>query len=113
VDKNTILSSGGYKLSITQTRTTHDNRKEYPQVYAVKPGPVYIQHIPNLQYVSQEMNTVFHMDWTGHPEPLDEEWVLAKIVNQLKRISKEALGYKFKLMPHEIIWHNSNENNKY
>lgn len=101
-------------MNITQIKeTTHDNRKIFPQVYAVKPGPVYIQQIPNLQYVSQEMNTVFHMDWAGHPEPLNEEWILAKIVNQLKRISKESLGYKFKLMPHEIIWHDSNENNKY
>ncbi|WP_337102601.1 GyrI-like domain-containing protein [Paenibacillus sp. YIM B09110] len=92
---------------------THDNRKIYPQVYMIKPGPVTIQQIPNLQYVSQEMNTAFHMDWTGHPEPLGEQSMLAKVVNQLKRISKESLGYKFKLMPHEIIWHNSNVNDTY
>jgi hypothetical protein len=53
------------------------------------------------------------MNWAGHPEPVDEMWILSKIVNQLKRISKDSIGYKFKLMPHEIIWHNSNENNKY
>lgn len=50
-------------MNIPQIKeTAHDNRKVYPQVYAVKPGPVYIQQIPNLQYVSQEMNTAFHMD---------------------------------------------------
>jgi hypothetical protein len=53
------------------------------------------------------------MDWTGHPQPIDEQWVAWKIVNQIKRISKESLDYKFKLMPPEIIWHESNDNNKY
>ncbi|MDF2571678.1 MAG: hypothetical protein K0R55_3282 [Sporomusa sp.] len=101
-------------MSIVQIKQiTHDNRKLFPQVYAVKPGTVQILQIPSLQYVSQEMNTSFHMDWTGHPQPLDELWVAWKIVNQIKRISKESLDYKFKLMPPEIIWHDSNENNKY
>jgi len=100
-------------MESTQIKITHDHRKIYPQVYTVKPGPVHFQQIPSLSYVSQEMNTTFHMNWAGHPEPVDEMWILSKIVNQLKRISKESFGYKFKLMPHEIIWHNSNENNKY
>jgi hypothetical protein len=101
-------------LNISQIKQiTHDNRKLFPHVYAVKPGSLQIQQIPNLQYVSQEMNTAFDMDWTGHPQPLDEQLVVWKIVNQLKRISKELLGYKFKLMPPEIIWQDSNENNKY
>ncbi|SEC18268.1 GyrI-like domain-containing protein [Paenibacillus sp. GP183] len=101
-------------MNISQIKQiTHDNRKLYPQVYAVKPGSVHIQQIPNLQYVSQEMNTSFHMDWTGHPQPLDEQWVVWKIVNQVKRISKGSLDYKFKLMPPEIIWQDSNENNRY
>lgn len=101
-------------MNISQIKqTTHDNRKLYPQVYAVKPGTLQIQQIPSLQYVSQEMNTAFDMDWTGHPQPLDEQLVVWKIVNQIKRISKESLGYKFKLMPPEIVWHDSNENNRY
>lgn len=92
---------------------TNDNRKVYPQVYAVKPGPVHIQQIPNLQYVSQEMNTAFHMNWAGRPEPLDEQWIVCKIVNQLKQTAKKTLGYKFKLMPPEIIWHELKEDQKY
>lgn len=92
---------------------THDNRKIYPHVYAVKSGPAQILQLPKLQYVSQEMNTTFHMNWAGHPEPLDEKWIVWKIVNQLKQITKNSWGYKFKLMPHEIIWHGLNENDKY
>ncbi|WP_158453695.1 hypothetical protein [Paenibacillus beijingensis] len=41
----------------------HDHRKIYPQVYALKPGAVSIQQVPRLQYVSQQMNTAFHMNW--------------------------------------------------
>ncbi|WP_240421188.1 hypothetical protein [Paenibacillus periandrae] len=65
--------------AVLSKQTTHDNRKIYPQVYAVKPGPVQILQIPKLQYVSQEMNTAFHMNWAGHPEPLDEQWIVWKI----------------------------------
>ncbi|WP_155971980.1 hypothetical protein [Paenibacillus sp. Soil522] len=90
----------------------HDHRKIYPQVYALKPGDVNIQQIPKLQYVSQQMNTAFHMNWAGHPEPIDEQWIVVKIANQLKQITKNTLGYQFKLMPHEIIWHGLNECNQ-
>lgn len=92
---------------------THDNRKVFSQVYTVKPGPVNIEQIPKLQYISQEMNTAFHMDWAGRPEPLSEQWIVWKIVNQLKQITKKSFEYKFKLMPPEIIWHESSENNKF
>lgn len=92
---------------------THDNRKVYPQVYGVKRGTVHIQHIPKLNYVSQDMTTAFHMDWAGRPEPIDESWVVWKIVNQLKQITKTTVGYKFKLMPPEIIWRESIGNGKH
>ncbi|WP_282940514.1 hypothetical protein [Paenibacillus sp. RC67] len=101
------------ECSVQIKQITHDNRKIYPQVYALKPGHVHIQQIPKLHYVSQEMNTAFHMNWVSHPEPTDEQWIVVKIVNQLKQISKRSLGYKFKLMPHEIIWHGIFENNKH
>jgi hypothetical protein len=91
----------------------HDQRKIYSQVYSQKPGPTCIQQIPSLQYVSQQMNTTFHMNWAGHPEPIDEQWIVVKIVNQLKQITKKTLGYQFKLMPHEIIWHGFDERNQY
>lgn len=92
---------------------THDNRKLFPQVYALKLGPVQVLQIPELQYVSQEMNTAFHMNWAGRPEPLDENWIVWKVVNQLKRLAKTSLGYKFKLMPPELIWHETQENNRF
>jgi hypothetical protein len=95
------------------TPITHDHRKLYPQIYGLKPGPVQVLHMPKLQYVTQDMVTDFHMDWAGHPEPLDEPWVIAKVVNQLKQITKTSIGYKFKLMPHEIIWHGRQDNGKY
>jgi hypothetical protein len=45
-------------LGILQVKQiTHDNRKLFPQVYAVKPGAVQILQIPSLQYVSEEINT--------------------------------------------------------
>lgn len=83
---------------------THDNRKTYSEVYEVKPGPVQTMRVPKIQYVSQEMRTSFHMNWAGRPEPLDEQWIVWKVVNQLKQITKNSMGYKFKLMPPEIIW---------
>ncbi|GGG68509.1 hypothetical protein [Paenibacillus radicis (ex Gao et al. 2016)] len=92
---------------------THDNRKIYPDIYSVKPGPVQILRVPKMQYVTQEMSTTFHMNWAGRPEPLDEQWIVWKIVNQLKQITKKSIGYKFKLMPTEIIWHSINDDDKY
>lgn len=95
------------------TLVTHDHRRVYPQVYGPKPGAVVMQQIPRLQYVSQEMATEFHMDWAGRPEPMDEQWIGWKVVNQLKEITKKSLGYKFKLMPPEILWHQANERNQW
>jgi hypothetical protein len=86
----------------------HDHRKIYADIYGMKPGPVIIQEIPRLKYVTQEMHTAYHMDWAGRPEPMDEKWIVWKIVNQLKHITKTTLDYKFTLMPHEIIWHGMN-----
>ncbi|CAM4476894.1 hypothetical protein [Paenibacillus tarimensis] len=94
-------------------KNIYDHRKIIPQVYALKPGDVRIQQIPKMQYVSQQMNTAFHMNWAGHPEPIDEQWIVVKVVNQLKQITKNRLGYQFKLMPHEIIWHGLNDCNQY
>jgi hypothetical protein len=89
---------------------THDHRKIHKEVYGEKPGPVRIQRIPKLKYVVQEMITAYQMDWAGRPEPLDQQWIVWKIVNQLKHITKTKIDYKFKLMPHEIIWHEMNNN---
>ena len=57
------------------TPISHNHRKLYPQIYGLKPGPVQVLHMPKLQYVAQDMVTDFHMDWAGHPEPLDEPWL--------------------------------------
>ncbi|RZT23448.1 hypothetical protein [Fictibacillus sp. BK138] len=84
---------------------THDHRKIHKEIYGEKPGPVQILRMPQLKYVVQEMNTAYHMDWAGRPEPVDQQWIVWKIVNQLKHITKTSADYKFKLMPHEIIWH--------
>ncbi|SEM65462.1 hypothetical protein [Paenibacillus sp. OV219] len=92
---------------------THDNRKVYPEVYQLKPGPVQILQLPELQYITQATSTVFNMDYASQPEPLDERWVIAKVVNQIKRITKERLAYKFKLMPPEIVWHSEGRDGKY
>ncbi|MFE5320324.1 GyrI-like domain-containing protein [Paenibacillus sp. NPDC056579] len=90
---------------------TNDNRKVFPQVYELKPGPAQILQLPALQYVAQEMSTSFHMNWAGRPEPLDEPYIVWKVVNQLKRISK-SLNYKFKLMPPELIWRHTDANKR-
>jgi len=94
-------------------KTVHDHRKIYPQIYAPKPGGTTILQIPKMQYVAQQMNTAFHMNWAGHPEPKDERWIVFKVVNQLKQITKHTMGYQFKLMPHEIIWHGLTESDQY
>jgi hypothetical protein len=89
---------------------THDHRKLHKEIYGLKPGFVKIQRLPELKYVVQEMDTSYHMDWAGRPEPVDQQWMVWKIVNQLKHITKTRLDYKFKLMPHEIIWHEKKNN---
>jgi hypothetical protein len=89
-----------------KTKTfTHDHRKIHADLYRMKPGPIRIHKMPTLKYIAQEMKTTYRMDWAGRPEPLDEEWLVWKVVNQLKHITKTTLDYRFTLMPHEIIWH--------
>lgn len=96
--------------STVSKQVTHDHRRIYPQVYGIKEGATLIQRIPTLKYVSQEMNTSFDMNWIGHPEPTDDQWVGWKVVNQLKQQTKDELNYKFKLMPYETVWHSHTEN---
>jgi hypothetical protein len=91
-------------INLTTNLITHDHRKVHPQVYGLKPGPTAIQQIPPLKYIAQDMTTAFHTHWAGRPEPIDEVWIVWKIVNQLKQMTKSSLDYKFKLMPPEIIW---------
>lgn len=88
---------------------TRDHRKIHKEIYGEKLGQVRIQRIPELKYVVQEMNTAYYMDWAGRPEPVDQQWIVWKIVNQLKHITKTKLDYKFKLMPHEVIWHEKHD----
>lgn len=88
---------------------THDHRKIHSDIYKMKPGHVSVRKIPAMNYIAQEMNTAYRMDWAGRPEPIDEEWIVWKLVNQLKNITKNTLDYKFTLMPHEIIWHEKND----
>lgn len=88
---------------------THDHKKLHPQVYGMKPGPPLVQQIPALQFVSQEMVSALHMDWIGHPKPHGEKWLVPQVVNQLKQMTKTRMEYKFKLMPHEIIWKERSE----
>jgi hypothetical protein len=91
---------------ILSKQITHDQRRNFPQIYGLKPGPVIIQPLPEIKYVSQEMTTFFDTNWIAHPHPIDEQWIAWKVVNQLKQITKKNLNYKFKLMPHEIVWNN-------
>lgn len=95
--------SGGYTL------LTHDDRKRYPDLYDMKPGPAVLHQVPALQFVSQEMVNALHMDWIAHPEPRGEKWFVPQVVNQLKLMTKTRIGYKFKLMPHEILWKERSE----
>ncbi|MFG6494575.1 GyrI-like domain-containing protein [Fictibacillus sp. UD] len=88
---------------------THDHRKIHSDIYRMKPGPVSVRKIPAMSYITQEMNTAYRMDWAGRPEPIDEAWLVWKVVNQLKNITKNNLDYKFTLMPHEILWHEKND----
>jgi len=67
----------------------------------MKPGIIELLIVPPLQFIVQEgkgrLNTL--------GRPADDYWAVWKTVNQLKRISKMRNNYKFKLMPHEIVWH--------
>jgi hypothetical protein len=78
----------------------NDNRKTYPDVYKLKAGAAEIVKLPALQFISQDMYG--KLGGTGRPE--DGEWIVWKIVNQLKRLTKNTYQYKFKLMPPEIVW---------
>lgn len=102
-----ILHEGG--IMMTTKLMTHDHRNIHSEIYKMKQGPVAVRVIPAMKYVTQAMNTAYHMDWAGRPEPLDEQWVVWKVVNQLKHLTKNKLSYKFTLMPHEILWHEKNE----
>lgn len=84
---------------------THDHRKIHADIYRMKPGPISVRKIPSMLYIAQEMNTAYRMDWAGRPEPVEEAWLVWKVVNQLKNMTKNTLDYKFTLMPHEILWH--------
>ncbi|SDZ41671.1 hypothetical protein SAMN05421736_11252 [Evansella caseinilytica] len=91
--------------AVAKQTMPHDHRRLYPEIYQLKPGSAVIQYIPKLQFISQEMITAYNMEWAGRPEPLDEQWLAWKVVNQLKQIAKMELDYRFKLMPYEIVWH--------
>ncbi|WP_158301605.1 GyrI-like domain-containing protein [Paenibacillus mesophilus] len=83
----------------------NDNRKSYPDVYKLKAGAAEIVTMPALQFISQEMYGKLGV--SGRPE--EGEWIVWKIVNQLKRLTKNIHQYKFKLMPHEIVWHRQHD----
>jgi hypothetical protein len=83
----------------------NDNRKVYPNVYKMKPGKVEILKIPPLQFVSQNMQGRLDSEESPFGDP---RWVVWKIVNQLKRLTKSDLLYQFKLMPNEAVWHGQN-----
>ncbi|WP_144701532.1 hypothetical protein [Fictibacillus phosphorivorans] len=94
--------------SLTTKLMTHDHRNIHPEIYKMNQGPATVREIPPMKYVTQEMNTSYRMDWAGRPEPKDEQWIVWKVVNQLKHLTKNKLSYKFTLMPHEILWHEKN-----
>jgi hypothetical protein len=83
----------------------NDNRKVYPNVYMMKPGKVEILRIPSLQFVSQNMHGRLDSEESPFGDP---RWVVWKIVNQLKRLTKSESRYQFKLMPTEVVWHGQN-----
>lgn len=79
----------------------NDNRKLYRSVYHMKSGVIEEVEVPPLQFIVQEGKG--KLNSLGQPE--EEYWAVWKTVNQLKRITKGRNGYQFKLMPHEIVWH--------
>lgn len=94
---------------MTTKAKTYDHKKIHAEIYRMKSGPVSVRKVPGMKFIAQEMNTAYRMDWAGRPEPIEEEWLVWKVVNQLKNITKNTLNYKFTLMPHEILWHEKNE----
>jgi hypothetical protein len=100
-------------MSETETLKTHDHRKIHHYIYQIAPEHTIIRELPKLLYVSQRMNTTYNMDWDGHPESMDEKWIAWKVANQLKQLTKDELGYKFKRMPPEIIWHEKTEKDRW
>lgn len=78
----------------------NDNRKLYKEVYDMLPNRTEIVTIPALQYIIHRGSAT--LNEIGRPINC---WAIWKIVNQLKRLTKNNLGYVFKLMPHEIEWH--------
>ena len=79
----------------------NDNRKLNKSIYHLKPGVIEEVEVPSLQFIVQEGKG--KLNSLGQPE--EEYWAVWKTVNQLKRITKGRNGYQFKLMPHEIVWH--------
>jgi len=100
-------------MATTAKPKTNDHRKLLKQIYGIKDGTAIIETLPERCYVSQRMRTSFHMDWDGHPEPKDEKWIAFKVVNQIKQITKTEMDYRFKLMPHEMIWLQQEEDGKW
>lgn len=78
-----------------------DHRKLLRQYYEMKSDSVEVLEVPALQFITMEGKS--GLNWMGLPE--EDGWPIPKIVNQLKRITKENFGYPFKLMPPEYIWH--------
>jgi hypothetical protein len=92
---------------------TINHRKLLKQIYEIKEGAATIETLPERCYVSQGMHTSFYMEWNGHPEPKDEKWIAFKVVNQIKQITKTEMDYRFKLMPHEMVWLHQEEDEKW
>jgi hypothetical protein len=87
----------------------HDHRKILRSFYQMKPNSIEVLRVPCLQFISLEGKC--KLNGLGLPE--DTGWPIFKIVNQLKRISKLRLGYPFKLMPHEYIWHEQHDDGQW
>jgi hypothetical protein len=79
----------------------NDHRNLYKDVYQCVPDKIIEIEIPDLSFIVQEGKG--KLNWMGRPE--EDYWAVWKIVNQLKRISKNLFNYQFKFMPHEIVWH--------
>lgn len=87
----------------------HDHRKILRDFYEMKGESVQHLQVPSLQFVALEGKC--NLDWMGLPE--ESGWPIYKLINQLKKITKETLGYQFKLMPHEYIWHKIHEDGQW
>lgn len=78
----------------------HDHRKIHSGVYKQKAGSPELIEVPPMKFILQEGTA--ELDASGRPT---DPWVIWKTVNQLKRITKDRLGYQFTLMPREVVWH--------